>query len=72
MTTSSGRGSRRWMENGASEAVALCAAQDVTVLLGVDANKVSVLVDIVMNAPYTYMRPRIGLSLNTKSSERFA
>ena len=46
MTTSSGSGSRRWMENGASEAVALCAAQDFTVLLAVDANRVSVLVDM--------------------------
>jgi|SoimicmetaTmtLPC_FD_contig_31_10932864_length_233_multi_1_in_0_out_0_1 hypothetical protein len=34
------------MENGASEAVALCAAQDFTVLLAVDANRVSVLVDM--------------------------
>jgi hypothetical protein len=60
------------MENGASEAVALCAAQDFTVLLAVDANRVSVLVDIVlMNAPYL-MRPRIGFSLNTGISGRFA
>lgn len=48
MTTSVGSGSRRRIENGASGEVALCAAQDLAVLVAVDFNKVSVLADIVM------------------------
>jgi signal peptidase I len=56
-----GNGSRRFIENGASEEVALCAAQAFavlafTVVVVVDAAKESVVVDII-EIPSTSMRP---------------
>ena len=66
MATSPGRGSRRRIEKGASDEVALCAAQDFTVLGAVDANAGSVLVDILISNPDC-------LSLgNAKTSARLA